>query len=230
MAIPEGAPEDEYAYTFIYEKDGVQKEFSLDNYPADDSSWTFVDTKTELIKKGYEPLVDNFNLYDEAGDEVTDDILHNPEPVLLLISPKLEEADDEHIDEINSMYDYALEHQIPFYGVTGSTQEVIEFWSDNTGAEYHSRALREVLLKTIIRSNPGLVLLKEGTIMAKWHYNDFPREGDIQPVLDGCLSGKEIKKAEECPLTTNLLPFAVPLLLVWIYDYLRFRRKRKAEA
>ena len=230
MAIPEGAPEDEYAYTFIYEKDGVQKEFSLDNYPADDSSWTFVDTKTELIKKGYEPLVDNFNLYDEAGDEVTDDILHNPEPVLLLISPKLEEADDEHIDEINSMYDYALEHQIPFYGVTGSTQEVIEFWSDNTGAEYPYLMADEVLLKTIIRSNPGLVLLKEGTIMAKWHYNDFPREGDIQPVLDGCLSGKEIKKAEECPLTTNLLPFAVPLLLVWIYDYLRFRRKRKAEA
>ncbi len=230
MAIPEGAPEDEYAYTFIYEKDGIQKEFSLDNYPADDSSWTFVDTKTELIKKGYEPLINNFNLYDEAGNEVTEEILHYPEPILLLIAPKLEEADDEHIDEINSMYEYAFEHQMQFYCVTGSTQEAIAFWSDNTGAEYPYLMADDVLLKTIVRSNPGLVLLKEGTVMAKWHYNDIPAEEYIQPVLDDCLAGKEVKKEEESSLATNLSPFAVPLLLVWLYDYLHFRRKRKAEA
>ena len=49
MAIPDGAPEDEYKYTFVYEKDGVQKEFSLENYPQNDSTWTFVESKTELI-------------------------------------------------------------------------------------------------------------------------------------------------------------------------------------
>ena len=56
MNIPEGAPQDEYEYTFIYEKDGVQKKFNLDNVPADDSTWTFVDTETKLIKKGYKPI------------------------------------------------------------------------------------------------------------------------------------------------------------------------------
>ena len=57
MEMPEGAPQDEYKYTFVYEKDGVKKEFSLEDYPANDSSWTFVDSKTELVKKGYQLLL-----------------------------------------------------------------------------------------------------------------------------------------------------------------------------
>lgn len=102
----------------MYEKDGVKKEFSLEDYPANDSSWTFVDSKTELVKKGYQPPVAAFNIYNGEGDDVTEEIIGNPGPVLLLVAPKLEEADDEQMDEINGVYDYALEHDIPFYCVT----------------------------------------------------------------------------------------------------------------
>lgn len=225
MSIPPGAPEDEYVYTFVYEKDGVKKEFTLENYPANDSSWTFVESKTELVKQGYLPPVASFNIYKEDGEEVTADILENPRPVLLLIAPKLEEADDEQMDQINGMYDYTLEHEIPFYCVTGSSSEAIEAWSDNTGAEYPFRMADEVLLKTIIRSNPGLVLLKEGTILGKWHYNDIPPEEEVKAVMDAYLSGTA-KSKEEGRLITNLFTFTVPLLLVWLYDFLRFRRKR----
>ncbi|WP_293672360.1 BT_3928 family protein [uncultured Parabacteroides sp.] len=227
MEIPDGAPEDEYKYSFVYEKDGVKKEFSLEDYPANDSSWTFVESKTELIRKGYETPVAGFNIYNGEGEDVTDEIIRNPGPVLLLISPKLEDADDERMDEINSVYDYALEHNIPFYCVTGSSPEAIDTWSDNTGAEYPYRMADEVLLKTIIRSNPGLVLLKDGTILGKWHYNDIPAEEDVKAVMDGCLDGQRIKSKEDVALATNLLTFTVPLLLVWVYDLLRFRRRRK---
>ena len=154
MEMPEEAPQDEYKYTFVYEKDGVKKEFSLEDYPANDSSWTFVDSKTELVKKGYQPPVAAFNIYNGKGDDVTEEIIGNPGPVLLLVAPKLEEADDEQMDEINGVYDYALEHDIPFYCVTGSSPEAIDTWSDNTGAEYPFRMADEVLLKTIIRSTP----------------------------------------------------------------------------
>lgn len=229
MVVPEGQPQDEYKYMFIYEKDGVKKEFGLDNYPADDSTWTFVDSKTELVKKGYTPPIAGFNIYDEAGDDVTSEILDNPGPVLLLVAPKLEDADDEKMDEINSVYDYALEHNIPFYCVTGSSEEAIHNWSDNTGAEYPYRMADEVLLKTMIRSNPGLILLKGGTVLGKWHYNDIPAEEQVKEVMAGALSGTFIKKKEDVRLTTNLLSFTVPLLLVWVYDYFRFRRKRKAK-
>ena len=225
--MPEEAPQDEYKYTFVYEKDGVKKEFSLEDYPANDSSWTFVDSKTELGKKGYQPPVAAFNIYNGKGDDVTEEIIGNPGPVLLLVAPKLEEADDEQMDEINGVYDYALEHDIPFYCVTGSSPEAIDTWSDNTGAEYPFRMADEVLLKTIIRSNPGLVLLKGGTILGKWHYNDIPAEEEVKAVMDRCLDESNIKSKEDGTLATNLLTFTVPLLLVWMYDLLRFRRKRK---
>ena len=51
----------------------------------------------------------------------------------------------------------------------------------------------EVLLKTIIRSNPGLVLLKGGTILGKWHYNDIPAEEDIKVVMQRSLDESHIK-------------------------------------
>ena len=71
MNIPEGAPQDEYEYTFIYEKDGVQKKFNLDNVPADDSTWTFVDTETKLIKKGYVPPITDFIITTFDGEDRT---------------------------------------------------------------------------------------------------------------------------------------------------------------
>lgn len=227
MTVPEGAPADEYRYSFIYEKDGVKKEFSLDDVPADDSTWTFVDSKTELIKQGYVPPIAGFNLYNAADEDMTDQILHNPRPVFLLIAPKLEEASDEKMDEINNVYDYALENEIDFYCVTGSGSEAITQWNDYTGGEYPYLMADEVLLKTIVRSNPGLVLLRNGTILAKWHANDIPAEDELPEVMEMYLSGKSIKNKEEGRLITNLFTFTVPLLLVWLYDYLRNRLRRR---
>lgn len=227
MAIPDGAPTDEYLYTFVYEKDGVKKEFSLENYPANDSTWTFVESKTTLLKQGYVPPIASFNIYNGEGEDITSDILDNPGPVLLLVAPKLEKADEDQIDEINSVYDYALEYNIPFYCITGSSSEAIDEWSNNTGAEYPFRMADEVLLKTIIRSNPGLVLLKNGTVLAKWHYNDMPPEEQVKAVMDSLLEGNTVKSKEDVGLITNLFTFTVPLLLVWLYDFLHFRRRRK---
>ena len=227
MEVPENAHEDEYEYTFVYEKDGVKKEFSLEDYPAEDSSWTFVESKNKLVKQGYRPPITDFNIYNGKGYDVTDEIIRNPDPVFLLISPRLEEADDDRMDEINSVYDYALEHNIPFYCVTSSSKKEMDNWSDNTGAEYPFRVADEVLLKTIIRSNPGLLLLKGGTILGKWHYNDIPTEEKVKKVMNRRFNESKIKNKEGGAIATNLLTFTVPLLLVWMYDLLRFRRKRK---
>lgn len=229
MAVPEGAPQAEYSYSFIYEKNGEQKEFTLDNYPADDSTWTFVDQKTQLIRPGYEPPVKGFSIYSADDEDITAEILHDPQGVFLLVAPKLEAADDSHLEEINNIYDYAKEAGYPFYCLTASTPEAIREWSDNTGAEYPFCFTDETVLKTMIRSNPGLILLKNGTILSKWSHNQLPAEEQIPQVMDALLQKGTAESQQDGRMGPDLLGFTLPLLLVYLYDYARNRRKRKTE-
>ncbi len=225
MDVPENAAEDEYRYAFVYEKDGIKKEFDLDHLPTD-SSWVFVESTTELIREGYRPPIEAFNLYTTLGKDVTGEILADTGAVFLLLAPKLEKASDSRIDEINSLYEYTTDHHIAFYGVTGSSLEEISYWTDYTGAEYPFLQADEVLLKTIIRSNPGLVLLKGGTILGKWNYRDIPDETRLPAFVSSALAGKYIDRKETTRFAAIFGSFAVPLLLVWCYDVWRNRRRQ----
>ena len=89
MEIPDDAPQPKFETTFLMEKDGVQKEFSLENYP--DSTWTFIDSKTVEIEKGYVPPIHDFSIVlNETGDDITDQVLSDPNYTILLVSPHLE--------------------------------------------------------------------------------------------------------------------------------------------
>ena len=183
MTIPEGMPADRYDISFIYEKDGVQKEFTLENYPADDSTWVFVEQKSVLVEKGYEPPIHDFSLtLPEMGD-VTDLVLENPGYTFLLISTKLEDCDTGHLDEINSIHSFARDNGIAFYGMTASTDDVIETFKAEHDLEFPIATSDETMLKTVIRSNPGLVLLKNATVTGKWHYNDLPSPTEIESII-----------------------------------------------
>lgn len=228
MSIPEGAAEDEYAYSFVYEKEGEQKTFGLEDLPSEGSGWTFVESRTTLIKPGYIPLIAAFNLYNLNDQDVTDEILQPGKEVFLLISPNLATANDEFIDHINGVFDYSQEAGIDFYGVTGSTEEEINRWIDYTGAEYTFLQADDVLLKTMIRSNPGLLLLRGGTVWAKWHFRDIPEMEEVKTVMDDYRQRDHAVKKEDRWIMTNLLTFSVPLLLVWGYDHLRNRRRKTA--
>lgn len=176
MKIPEGAETDVYETTFIYAKDGVEQAFTIDNYPKEDSGWSFVDSKSKLIKKGYEPPVHDFVITTEQGDDITDEILADENYTFLLIAHKLEKANDSHIDKINEIYDYAKQHGYNFICLTASIPSEIQRWKENTGAEYPFCTMDDITLKTIIRSNPGLLLIKKGTVLNKWPNRRIPKE------------------------------------------------------
>ena len=175
VEIPEGAPVDEYEYTFIYEKDGVQQEFTLDNYPKDDSTWTFVDQRSKLVKKGYEapqPPIHDFVLtltdYDGTVYDLTDEILEE-DSVVLVVMYKIEEADKRQAGKLNRLYENALESGLPFYAVTGSGEHEVSAWRGETAAAYPILSCDGVTLKTIVRANPGVVVLRQGTIVDKYN-------------------------------------------------------------
>ena len=95
MIIPEGKAVDKYETTFIYEKDGQVKEFTLDNYPANDTTWKFVKKKSVLVKKGFLPPIHDFTITTLHDEDLTDQILSSQKPVILMIVRKYEETDHE---------------------------------------------------------------------------------------------------------------------------------------
>ena len=240
MEIPEDAPQDEYV--FIYEKKGEKKQFQLEDAPFDDESWTYVDAK--LVKEGFIPVISSFELYNNNGDNIAEVILNQPRLTFLLILPSIKKANDLHIDKINNLYDYAVEAEtkFPFYGVTASSENDIEEWKMNTGADYPFLTADDILLKTMIRSNPGLIVTKNGTILAKWHHNDIPDEDKLEELimkLDNTPIDEEDMTAPEIIAEKNyndsiswlriITGFTLPLLLIWIYDFFRNRYIRKKE-
>ena len=240
MDIPEDAPQDEYL--FIYEKDGEKKKFKLEDAPFDDASWNYVDA--ELVIEGFIPVISSFELYNRNQENIADVILSQPRLSFLLILPNINKASEIHIEKINDIYDYAVEAEakLPFYGVTASSENDIEEWKINTGADYPFLTADDVLLKTMIRSNPGLIIIKNGTILAKWHHNDIPDEDKLEEVitmLDNTPIDELNKTAPEIIAEKNyneriswlriITGFTLPLLLIWIYDFFRNRHIRKKE-
>lgn len=176
MNVPEGAPQDEYQTTFIYQKNGIEKEFTIENYPAEDSTWVFVDANNVMIREGYQPLIHDFVINDLDGNNLVPEILSNTGYTFLLVFPDIAKADDSSIDKINDLYDYTLESGITFYALTASGPDKILEWRDNTGAEYPLYSSDETVLKTMVRPNPGIMLLREGVVVGKWNANDLPNE------------------------------------------------------
>ena len=226
MTMPEGAKPSVYESVFILEKNGENKEFTLENYP--DSTWTFVDTRTVLKEKGYEPAIHDFSMIElNTGEDITEDVLTDMGYTFLLVAHRIEEADDSNIDLINEVYDYSVEHGYKFYCLTSSPEEQIELWKDKTGAEYPFCQMDDITLKTMIRSNPGLMLIKNGTILNKWSDEDIPDEYVLTDKLENLPLGQQKVGNDVHTVGFVFLWFVIPLLLVLGVDVLVVRRRER---
>ncbi len=219
MEVPEGAEQPEFATTFIMRKGGVTKEFTLENYP--DSTWQFVDSKTVQTKKGYEPPIHDFSITLAAtGEDITQEVVDDPGYTFLLLSPHLENADDSNFGDIDQLYEYAAEWHIPFYCLTASTEKGIQRWRDITGAEYPFAITDETTLRTMIRSNPGLMLLKDGKVIRKWSHNELPKQTELTASLDKLEIGHMDDEPVSEKIAKVLALFFVPLGLLTLADRL----------
>lgn len=172
MIAPEGATPDQYNTTFIYEKNGVRKEFDINNYPGNDSTWKFIDQKSILIKEGYKPPIHDFSINTISGDDLTQNILSYHGYTVLMISKKLAEAGQKSLNRGFKIGDFCKANGIGFYILTSSGKDEIR--SYDNGLTFCSTD--ETTLKTMIRANPGYILLKNGTIIGKWSQANVPNE------------------------------------------------------
>ena len=206
MTIPEGAPQPEFETTFIMEKNGKRQEFTLNDYP--DSTWTFIDSRSKQVKKGYEPPIHDFSIIDDEGNDITDEVIEREGYTFMLISPHLETADDSRPDLINQLYEYCRDHRYPFICLTASIDDAIDRWKDTTGAEYPFCSTDETTLKTMIRSNPGIILIKDGTIIRKWSHNNMPD-------LDETMAALPLEQLEAGQMPSDSVPAKILQILLW---------------
>lgn len=226
MEIPKDAKPSVFESRFVLEKDGKQQEFTLENYP--DSTWKFIEARTILKEKGYEPPIHDFSMVSvETGEDITDTILTSKGYIFLLVAHRIEAADDSNIDLINEIYDYSIERGYGFYALTSSPEKEIELWRDKTGAEYPFCLMDDITLKTIIRSNPGLLLIKDGTILNKWSDNQLPDEYVLNDNLDKLELGRQKQVSDIHTIGYVLLWFIVPLMMVIGVDILVIRRRER---
>jgi hypothetical protein len=184
MEIPEGVPVDEYRTTLIYRNTdtGKTSSFTMEDYPKDTVHWEFVTSESKLVKRGYEPPIHDFAIMDQTGSDIVSDILSDPGYSLIMISTNLGKAEQDPL--VNAREWSQLEivaSDFSFYAVTASPSAEVESISSDLALGYPFMAGDEIMLKTIVRSNPGFVLLKDGIILGKWGWRDFPTLEQLDP-------------------------------------------------
>lgn len=207
----------EYETLLVYEKDGVQQEFTLQNYPKDDS-WKFVDQKSKQIKEGYEPPIHDFALEDPDNGDITEEVLKDSSYTFFLVSYYVDKAVTNKRKEINDIYEYAKKNGYRFIGLTTtglSTKEMQEFKIEMGGIKFPFVNTDEKQLKTMVRSNPGLVLIKDGVVINKWSNKNMPT---FTEPLEGSSRGQVQQANDRRVVFLSTLLFLAALLGVFAFD------------
>jgi uncharacterized membrane protein YphA (DoxX/SURF4 family) len=182
MKMPDGVPQDVFKNEFIYKnkQTGIEQKFDETNYPWQDTiNWQYVAMESKLIKKGYHPPIHDFTIENSSGDDVADFFLHDENYTLMLVAYNLDKSNKRRQTKINELADQAIKNGWNFICLTSSTSEDIVQFEVLFNPPYEFFNCDEITLKTIIRSNPGLMLTKEGNILNKWHWRDIPKFDDL---------------------------------------------------
>lgn len=310
MVVPENAPKPVIESVFIYEKDGKQQEFSVDNLP--DESWKFVDAKHNVIDPGYVPPIHDFTMtkpvpaesgvevdldgvelvyknedgeqmyadvssvpdaswkfekyiceeceedidvskiritYSDADgkivelgvDEAPEDlefveavyadeavetdisprVLADERYSFLMIALRLEDMDAEHLAEFDSIAEFAASNNMGFYCMTSSNAEAIASFTETHPVNYGFYNTDPITLKTIVRSNPGLLLIRKGTVIDKWHDGNLPKVENLKNELTSTmLTAQHNQRDRLLYIVWILSAFLVMAVIKIIYNWL----------
>jgi uncharacterized membrane protein YphA (DoxX/SURF4 family) len=170
----EGIP-DKLKYYYILREKATGKETEFEKFPENyQERYEYVDSRTEIIEKGVEPKIMDFSIVTAEGEDLTDDFLLSDEYNFLLISYDLDAAALQPQNRINELAAGLQAKGYRFVGLTSSVPTKAAAFTIANGSPYSFLFCDQIVLKTILRSNPGLMLIKDGIVIQKWHYNDLP--------------------------------------------------------
>ncbi|MCK5840240.1 MAG: hypothetical protein KAG99_10345, partial [Bacteroidales bacterium] len=154
---------------------GEEKEMLSNELPWNDSvwmsQWEFVDQRVDhsLVSRSHE-----LQIIDTDENDITDLFIRNPDYQFILTSYDLSKVNNRVFQQINDFFLLAEDDNYSFILLTNATNEEINKFKETHLIDYEIYNTDDIVLKTMIRSNPGLLLLKDGVIINKWHYRSFP--------------------------------------------------------
>lgn len=181
--VPEGAPKDIVEMVFIYEKGGQNFEFSANNLPEDLDAYNFIDRKDVIIQKGFVPPIHDFKIYNEATTELTDSFFAGTDYKLLLVQTKIEKTRSGLEAQLAQLSSEWISSGRPFWALTSSNLAEASAYgkANNFPFQYHN--MDDIPLKSMVRSNPGVLLLKGNTVVKKWGAYNIPSWETLQKLM-----------------------------------------------
>ena len=228
MSIPDGAPHDEYAITLKYKnkQTGEVKDFTEENYPWQDTvNWEYVSSDQKLIKEGYKAPIHDFVIEHPESGDITQEVLEDNGYTFLVIAYNINKTDPENQEKLNRLAAYAKDKGYRFYGLSASAADDIRKYTEANQVNYDYCSTDEIQLKTIVRSNPGLILLRQGTILDKWGHRDLPEVEELQnkDLASYCLQ-------EQQAITDRYLIYSLIMLYIaciFLYIIRKYKRMIK---
>lgn len=227
MLLPEGTEPDQYEVILKYKnkQTGEIKPFTEQNYPWQDTlTWEYHSSSERLVKKGYTPPIHDLLIDHPDLGEITEEVLQNNNYTFLAVHHNINLSSAKHQEAINELARYAREQGYRFYGLTSSSQEEVRTYKNRYKVPYDFCTADEIQLKTMIRSNPGLILLNKGTILGKWSKNDIPQTDELK---NKDLTAFCVYKQQE--LKSKYLVYSLILLFFVMYFLFLGKKRKKAD-
>jgi uncharacterized membrane protein YphA (DoxX/SURF4 family) len=173
MEIPDGAPKSVVEMIFIYKVNGVDKEFTEKDLMNIPEGATFVDRKDKVITEGYVPPIHDFTMTKE-GSDYKEELLKEPK-LLIFVTYDLALSNPDGMKNLEKLNVEAKSKGYKVIAITASTDEIIAKTKKQYGLNVDFYFCDAIALKTIERSNPSIIVIKNGTIIQKVHYNDIEK-------------------------------------------------------
>lgn len=183
MKIPEDAASNIYEQFFTLRDTVSGEEISIESnkyltdstYWMKNTVWKFISSSDPVLaKKGFEPPIHDFSITSRTGEDITGTVLADSGFYFIIVAYDLKKSDTKSQEEINRLYTDAVNDNHKFICLTAVPDDEIDSFIESSGAQYEFFLSDPITLKTIIRANPGLVILHKGIVMAKWNGNDIP--------------------------------------------------------
>lgn len=177
-------------YLFENVKTGKTKRVSVEDswdeytkFKKDTANWKFLDQDNIVVEKGVPAKVDNYAAFNKNGDDVAEELLADKNYAFWVVSVQVVDSDENSWSKIAKIEKFAKENNIKMYAFTSTVFDETDKFKQKHNLDFPFYEADDVLIKTVIRANPGLVIIKNGTIIAKWHHKHIPSINEIEKVI-----------------------------------------------